>query len=123
MFAISGLSITLFLGGWHAPARMLEFLPSYVWFFAKLKRASVRLHLDPRNAPAYANRSNHELRLEIHVADGFTCIIAAAVWHYAGRGLRGWLWSLVVIATVYTGLSMLLDTRRKFAAALYRFAE
>src|SRR5881396_3530061 len=36
MFAISGVSVTLFLGGWHAPARTLEFIPSYVWFFAKL---------------------------------------------------------------------------------------
>ncbi len=27
----------------------------------------------------------------------FTCIVAAAVWHYAGRGPAGWLWSLVVI--------------------------
>jgi NADH-quinone oxidoreductase subunit H len=53
----------------------------------------------------------------------FTCIIAAAVWHYAERGLRGWLWSLVVIAVVYTALSILLDTRRKFAPRVYRFAE
>src|SRR5712691_8595336 len=36
MFAISGLGITLFLGGWHAPIRALEVIPSYVWFFAKL---------------------------------------------------------------------------------------
>ena len=36
MFAISGLGITLFLGGWHAPIRALEFIPSYLWFFAKL---------------------------------------------------------------------------------------
>src|SRR5215831_8870035 len=36
MFAISGLGITLFLGGWHAPLAVLEFVPSYIWFFAKL---------------------------------------------------------------------------------------
>src|SRR3989449_6056168 len=36
MFAITGLGTTLFLGGWHAPIRMLEFIPSYVWCFAKL---------------------------------------------------------------------------------------
>jgi NADH-quinone oxidoreductase subunit H len=28
MFAISGLAVTLFLGGWHAPFRFLEFIPS-----------------------------------------------------------------------------------------------
>src|SRR5438046_593879 len=36
MFAITGLATTLFLGGWHAPVRALEFIPSYVWFFVKL---------------------------------------------------------------------------------------
>src|SRR6202171_5291738 len=36
MFAVSGIAVTLFLGGWHAPIRVVEFVPSYVWFFAKL---------------------------------------------------------------------------------------
>src|ERR1700694_5880634 len=33
MFAISGLAVTLFLGGWHAPISALQIIPSYVWFF------------------------------------------------------------------------------------------
>jgi NADH-quinone oxidoreductase subunit H len=36
MIALSGMAITLFLGGWHAPSPYLEFIPSYVWFGAKL---------------------------------------------------------------------------------------
>src|SRR3954452_3963339 len=36
MFAVSGLAVTLFLGGWQAPFSILQFVPSYVWFFAKL---------------------------------------------------------------------------------------
>src|SRR6195256_2881300 len=36
MFAISGLAVTLFLGGWHEPISALQFIPSYVWFFTKL---------------------------------------------------------------------------------------
>src|SRR5205809_2458944 len=36
MFAVSGLAITLFLGGWHAPFSFLTWIPSYVWFFTKL---------------------------------------------------------------------------------------
>ena len=50
-------------------------------------------------------------------------IIAAAVWHYQGGGLAGWLWSLAVLATVYLALSRLLDTSKKFAPRTYRFAE
>ena len=123
MFAVSGLAATLFLGGWHAPARVLEIIPSYVWFFLKLSallfvyiwlRATLpRMRVD--------QMMNFAWKFMLPMA--FTGIIAAAVWHYAGRGLRGWLWSLLVIVIVYSGLSILLDTRRKFAPRVYRFAE
>jgi len=36
LFALSGLGITVFLGGWQAPFPFLEFIPSYLWFIGKL---------------------------------------------------------------------------------------
>lgn len=36
MIGLCGMGVTLFLGGWHAPLRILEIVPSYVWFGAKL---------------------------------------------------------------------------------------
>lgn len=36
LFALSGLGITIFLGGWQAPFPFLEFIPSYLWFMGKL---------------------------------------------------------------------------------------
>ena len=36
MCALSGMAVTLFLGGWQAPCAFLEWIPSYAWFFAKL---------------------------------------------------------------------------------------
>ncbi len=36
MIALSGMAITLFLGGWQAPSPYLEFIPSYLWFGGKL---------------------------------------------------------------------------------------
>jgi NADH-quinone oxidoreductase subunit H len=123
MFAVSGLAVTLFLGGWHAPVRVLEFVPSYVWFFLKLSvllfvyiwlRATLpRMRVDQMMNVAW----------KFMLPMAFTCVIATAVWHYAGRGLRGWLWSLFVIVVVYSAMSILLDTRRKFARRVYRFAE
>jgi NADH-quinone oxidoreductase subunit H len=123
MFAITGLGTTLFLGGWHAPIRMLEFIPSYVWFFAKLS-ALLFVHVWLRGTlPRTRVDQIMNFAWKFMLPMAFTCIVAAAVWHYAGRGLRGWLWSLVVIAIVYTVLSALLDTRKKFAPRTYRFAE
>jgi NADH-quinone oxidoreductase subunit H len=34
--ALSGLGVTLFLGGWQAPCEFLQFIPSYFWFMIKL---------------------------------------------------------------------------------------
>ena len=36
MCALSGMAVTLFLGGWQAPFPALGFIPSYCWFSAKL---------------------------------------------------------------------------------------
>src|SRR5437762_9182444 len=123
MFAISGLGITLFLGGWHAPIPALEFIPSYVWFFLKLS-ALLFVYIWLRGTlPRTRVDQIMNFAWKFMLPMAFTCVIAAAVWHYAGRGWRGWLCSFAVIAVVYFTLSILLDTRRKFAPRTYRFAE
>src|SRR4051795_10500055 len=123
MFAVSGLAVTLFLGGWHAPVRLLEFVPSYFWFFAKLS-ALLFVYIWLRGTlPRTRVDQMMNVAWKFMLPMAFTCVIAAAVWHYAGRGIRGWLWSLFVIVFVYSALSILLDTRRKFARRVYRFAE
>ena len=123
MFAITGLAATLFLGGWHSPVQTLEFIPSYVWFFAKLSTLLFVYIWLRGTLPRTRIDQIMNFAWKFMLPMSFTCMIAAAVWHYAGRGLRGWLWSFVVIAIVYTALSMLLDTQRKFAPRTYRFAE
>src|SRR2546430_7705647 len=123
MFAVSGLAATLFLGGWHSPVSALAFIPSYVWFFAKLS-ALLFVYIWLRGTLPRM-RVDHVMNFawKFMMPMSFTCVIAAAVWHYAGRGLRGWLLSLVVIAIVYTALSMLLDKQRQFEPRVYRFAQ
>jgi NADH-quinone oxidoreductase subunit H len=123
MFAISGLAVTLFLGGWHAPISALQFIPSYVWFFAKLAVLLFVFIWIRGTLPRM--RVDHVMGFawKFMLPMAFTCIIAAAVWHYQAHGLAGWLWSLGVVAIVYFGLSRLVDTKKKFAPRTYRFAE
>ncbi len=123
MFAISGLGVTLFLGGWHAPIHFLEFIPSYVWFFVKLSILLFVYIWLRGTLPRTRIDQIMNFAWKFMLPMAFTCFIAAAVWHFTGRGLRGWLSSLGVIAVVYVTLSILLDTRRKFAPRTYRFAE
>jgi NADH-quinone oxidoreductase subunit H len=123
MFAISGLAVTLFLGGWHAPIAALEVVPSYLWFFLKLS-ALLFVYIWVRGTlPRTRVDQIMNFAWKFMLPMAFTLIVAAAVWHYQGRGLAGWLWSLAVIAIVYFALSRLLDTKKKFAPRTYRFAE
>ena len=123
MFAISGLAVTLFLGGWHAPISALQIIPSYIWFFAKLS-ALLFVYIWVRGTlPRTRIDQIMNFAWKFMLPMAFTCIIAAAVWHYEGRRLGGWIWSLGVIAVVYIVLARLLDTGKKFAPRTYRFAE
>src|SRR4030088_1383645 len=123
MFAISGLAVTLFLGGWHSPIAPLNFIPSYLWFFLKLS-ALLFVYIWVRGTlPRTRVDQIMNFAWKFMLPMAFTCIVAAAVWHYQGRAFGGWLWSLLVIAAVYIALSRLLDTRKKFATRTYRFAE
>src|SRR2546430_2072596 len=109
MFAITGLGVTLFLGGWQPPIAALRFIPSYVWFFAKLG-ALLFVYIWIRGTLPRARVDqimNFAWKFMLPMA--FTCILAAAVWHYEGRGLAGWVSSLAVIAGVYIALSRLID--------------
>jgi len=123
MFAISGLGVTLFLGGWQAPIAALQFIPSYVWFFAKLGGLLFVYIWIRGTLPRARVDQIMNFAWKFMLPMAFTCIVAAAVWHYEGRGLAGWFSSLGVIAVVYIALSWLIDTRKKFATRTYRFAE
>src|ERR1700730_15010060 len=123
MFAISGLGVTLFLGGWQAPFAWLQFIPSYVWFFVKLSILLFVYIWVRGTLPRTRIDQIMGFAWKFMLPMAFTCVVAAAVWHYEGRGLAGWLCSLAVIAIVYVGLSRLLDTGKRFAPRTYRFAE
>ena len=123
MFAVSGLAVTLFLGGWHAPIAWLEVVPSYLWFFAKLAVLLFVFIWIRGTLPRTRIDQVMSFAWKFMLPMAFTCILAAAVWHYQAHGWAGWLSSLAVVAVVYLGLSRLLDTRRKFAPRTYRFAE
>ena len=123
MFAVSGLAVTLFLGGWHAPLPFLEIVPSYVWFFAKLSVLLFTFIWLRGTLPRM--RIDHVMKFawQFMMPMAFTCLIAAAAWHYQSHGLAGWLWSLAILVVVYFALSLFLRTNKNLSTRTYRFAE
>ncbi len=123
MFAVSGLAVTLFLGGWHAPLPFLEVIPSYVWFFAKLAVLLFVFIWVRGTLPRM--RVDHVMNFawKFMMPMAFTCLIAAAAWHYQTQSFLRWVWSAGILLVVYFALSRFLRTNKNLAARTYRFAE
>ena len=99
-----------------------RFIPSYVWFFAKLSVLLFVFIWIRGTLPRM--RVDHVMNFawKFMLPMAFTCVIAAAVWHFQARGLRGL--ALVVRASsrwFISALSRLLDTKKKFRAAHLSF--
>jgi NADH-quinone oxidoreductase subunit H len=123
LFAISGLGITLFLGGWHAPLAILEVVPSWMWFFAKLlalifvfiwiRGTLPRLRMDQLMSFAW------KFMLPMALIN----IISAAVWHFMLPGYERWLVGAAMVVGPYVLLGRGLMEGKKLEKRTYRYAE
>jgi NADH-quinone oxidoreductase subunit H len=123
LFAISGMGITLFLGGWHAPFAFLEFMPSWFWFFAKLlvlimgfiwlRGTLPRLRMDQLMGFAW------KFMLPMALIN----MITVAVWHFMPPGAERWLVCSFLVVGPYLLLGRGLAGGRKLAKRTYRFAD
>jgi NADH-quinone oxidoreductase subunit H len=123
LFAISGMAITLFLGGWHAPLAGLEFIPSWAWFFAKLfgfialfiwtRGTLPRLRVDQLMNFAW------KFMLPLSLINLFT----AALWHYLPAGIPRWLICGALVVGPYLLLGRGLMHGKHVAPRKYRFAD
>ncbi len=69
LFAVSGLGITLFLGGWHAPLAVPGMDTVLGLVLREAAGAHRGVHLGARDAAAAAHGSAHGVCLETHAAD------------------------------------------------------
>ena len=123
MFAVSGLGITLFLGGWRAPLSFLSSIPSYVWFFGKLlaliavfiwvRGTLPRLRLDQLMGFAW------KLMLPMTLAN----MIAAGLWRFMPAGAARWIVCSILVAAPYLILGPVLAARKQLAKRVYRYAD
>lgn len=123
MFAVSGLAVTLFLGGWHAPLPFLEILPSWFWFFAKLL-ALICLFIWVRGTlPRLRMDQLMNFAWKFMLPLALVNIAAAGTWRYMGPGWERWLISGVMIAGPYVMLARSMLGRNKIGKRTYRYAD
>lgn len=123
MFAILGLGITLFLGGWHAPLPFLTWVPSYVWFFVKLL-ALVFVFIWIRGTlPRLRMDQLMNFAWKFLIPMALVIVVAAGVWRLMGPGPARWAVCLLMIAAPYILLGRGLMKNQQLGRRAYRFAD
>jgi len=123
MFAASGLAITLFLGGWQAPLESLDWIPSYVWFFAKLFVLICLLIWVRGTLPRLRMDQLMNFAWKLMLPMALVNISAAGLWHFLPSGAARWLVCSTLIAGCYILLSRSLFERGKLGSRTYGYAE
>jgi len=123
MFAISGMAITLFLGGWTAPLVLLDWLPSWLWFFGKLM-ALIFLFIWVRGTvPRLRMDQLMHFAWKFMLPMAFINIVAAGLWRFLPAGLERWVVCSAILLVPYFLLGKALMGERRFAKRKYRYAE
>ena len=92
MFAVAGLGITLFLGGWTAPFSWLAWIPSWAWFMAKLVTMIAVFIWIRGTVPRLRADQLMNFAWKFMLPMALLNIAVAGLWHFTGR--EGW--SIVV---------------------------
>ncbi len=130
MFAMSGLAVTLFLGGWKSPVGFLTaWVPSYFWFFIKLFLLVCLFIWIRGTVPRLRVDQLLNLAWKFMLPLSLINLVAAAVWHYsaewhfAGALPLRWLLGAAIIGIPYVVLGCALSGDKKITQRVYRFAD
>jgi len=123
MFAISGLAITLFLGGWSAPLAVLNWIPSYLWFFAKLS-ALIAMFIWVRSTlPRLRMDQLMNFAWKFMLPMALLNLVNVGVWRFLPPGLLRWLVCAILVVVTYFLLGRGLMQSGKVEKRIYRFAD
>jgi len=123
MFAVSGLGITLFLGGWLAPAPFLDWIPSYVWFFAKLL-GLIALFIWVRGTlPRLRMDQMMGLAWKFMLPMSLVNLFVAGLWLLTPPGVTRWIACSLRVIGPYVFLARGMTQNGRVSKRVYRYAE
>src|SRR5882724_5991748 len=123
MFAVSGLAITLFLGGWHAPFAFLTWIPSYFWFFGKLL-ALIAVFIWVRGTlPRLRMDQLMNFAWKFMLPMALINLVTAGIWHFLEPGISRWLICSFLVLGPYIMLARGLLQGSGVGKRTYRYAE
>jgi NADH-quinone oxidoreductase subunit H len=123
LFAASGLAITLFLGGWHAPLAFLEWIPSYIWFLAKLL-AFIAFFIWVRGTlPRLRMDQLMNFAWKFMLPLALLNLVVTGLWRFMPPGVVRWTVCALLLGGAYCILGWTLLSQQGFAKRTYRYAD
>jgi NADH-quinone oxidoreductase subunit H len=123
LFAVSGMAITLFLGGWQAPLPFLTWIPSWCWFFAKLL-ALIALFIWIRGTlPRLRMDQLMNFAWKFMLPMSLVNILATGAWRLMAPGTGRWAVCILIVLGPYLLLGRGLFEHKHLGKRTYRFAE
>jgi NADH-quinone oxidoreductase subunit H len=123
LFAISGLGITLFLGGWSAPFSFLTWVPSYLWFLAKLLTIIAIFIWVRGTLPRLRMDQLMNFAWKFMLPMALLNLVTTGVWHFLPYGVLRWSVCSILVVVPYLLLGRELAQGLKFEKRVYQFAE
>jgi NADH-quinone oxidoreductase subunit H len=124
MFAVAGLGITLFLGGWTAPFSWLTWIPSWLWFFGKLA-AIIALFIWIRGTvPRLRADQLMNLAWKFMLPMALLNLVVTGLWHFTTQAgwnlILRWMVCAAILLVPYLLLGRALEP--KGGKRTYRYA-
>jgi NADH-quinone oxidoreductase subunit H len=123
MFAISGLGTALFLGGWSAPLAALQFVPSWIWFFAKVMLSICVMIWIRGTLPRLRQDQLMNFAWKFVLPFTLVNLVDVAVWRFMGEGWLRWVVCSAILLIAYVVMGRAGMLRGKFGPRSYRYAE
>ena len=123
MLSVSGLGATLFLGGWSAPLAILNWVPSWIWFFGKVM-LSICVFIWLRGTlPRLRQDQLMNFAWKFVLPLSLLNLIVAGLWRFMGEGLTRWVVCSAILLVAYVVMARVGMRKERFGPRSYRYAE
>jgi NADH-quinone oxidoreductase subunit H len=123
MMGISGLGATLFLGGYSAPLQVLGFVPSWIWFFAKVMLAMCAFIWVRGTLPRLRQDQLMNFAWKFVLPLTLLNLVVAGIWRFMGEGLLRWVVCSAILMLAYVLMARVGMRKERFGPRSYRYAE
>jgi NADH-quinone oxidoreductase subunit H len=123
MLSISGLGATLFLGGWSAPFEILNVVPSWFWFFAKIM-TWICFYIWMRGTfPRLRQDQLMNFAWKFVLPMTLLNLIVTGLWRFMGEGWMRWVVCSAILLAAYVVGGRTGMRSKQFGPRSYRYAD